>query len=193
MEWVRSNPKRAAAVSAVAVLAVVALVWGMFGGSGASGDSLGTAPLATPTATPGSSLTGMPTPSTGTATPGGGMTVLPGGGASAGSFFLPGLPGGSMWRNLPRHRLVMHVTSEGPIGTVGWYIPTSLRKLSGVEKNVQHEWRLTTTVYGGPDYGRIWLQAGSRGYPITCTITVDGRVTEQRSTDGPYARLLCQG
>jgi hypothetical protein len=192
MEWVRSNPWKATALGVVAVLALLAVVWGVTGGSGASGDSLGSAPLATPTTTPGSALTALPTPATSPTVFGGGMTVS-GGQASMGTTLLPGLQGGTMYKNLPRHRLVLHVTSEGPIGTVGYYIPTSLRKFTGVDKDVQHDWRLTTTVYGRPDYARIWLQAGARGFPITCTITVDDQVTEQRTTDGPYGQLLCQG
>jgi hypothetical protein len=189
MEWIRQNPKSAVAVGVIAVLCVVILGWGVTGGSdSARSETLGGPGLATPTATPDRSLAVLPTPSPSTAVLGPRAA-----GGAGGAMNLPGLPGGSLFKNLPRHRLHLHVTSEGPIGTVGWFIPTSLRKLSGIDKNVGHVWDLETIVYGNPDYARVWLQAGGRGYPITCTITVDGAVTEQRATDGPYAKRMCQG
>ena len=191
MDWIRRNPKVAAGVSALAVLCVVVIVWGISGGSGSpsSQPTLGGPTLATPTATPSRLLDGMPTPS------GSGLSALGAGGGmgSSGTVKLPGLQGGTMSKNFPRHQLNLLVTSEGQIGTVGWFIPTSLRKSYGVAKDVKHEWDLSTVVYGDPDYARIWLQAGARGFPITCTITVDGVVTEHRSTEGPYGQLLCQG
>ena len=72
-------------------------------------------------------------------------------------------------------------------------MPTSLRNQSGIDKNVGKSWHLTTTAYGDPDYAQIFLQAGARGYPITCVITIDGKVTERRATEGPYGQTMCQG
>jgi hypothetical protein len=197
MDWIRRNPKVAAAVSALAVLCVVVIVWGVTGGSSSSSSARtlgeptpGGQMLATPTATPSRLLDGMPTPSGSLLS---GLGASDGGPGSSVGMHLPGLPGGTLFKNFPRHQLKLLVTSEGDIGTVGWIIPTSLRKSYGIAKNVKHEWDLATVVYGDPDYARIWLQAGAIGFPITCTITVDGVVTEHRSTDGPYGRLLCQG
>lgn len=191
MEWIQRNPKRAVGLAALSVLVVIVLVWVLSGGSRGQDDKamLGGPPLATPTATPTRHLTLAPMPSS---TPSGSSLGI-GGAGSSGAFNLEGFPGGSMYKNLPRHQVVLRVTSDAPIGTVGYVIPTSLKHSSGVVKNVGTRWSLTTPVYGKPDYARIWLQAGSRGYPITCVITVDGRETERRSTDGPYGQLICQG
>lgn len=115
------------------------------------------------------------------------------GGAGASQFNLPGIQGGSIYKYLPKHVVTMRVTSEAPIGTIGYVVPTSLRNSSGVVKNVQNSWSLTTTAYGDPDYAQLFMQAGARGFPITCTITVDGKVTERRSTEGPYGQMICQG
>ena len=60
-------------------------------------------------------------------------------------------------------------------------------------KNAGLSWSLNSTVYGSPDYAQVFLQSGARGYPITCTIIVDGHITEQRSTEGPYGQMVCQG
>jgi hypothetical protein len=114
-------------------------------------------------------------------------------GLSSGTLDVPGLQGGSIYRYLPKHKITLRITSEAPIGTVGYVIPTSLRQSSGIVKNVGTSWNLTTTAYGDPDYAQLFMAAGGRGFPVTCTITVDGHVTEHRSTEGPYGQLICQG
>lgn len=115
------------------------------------------------------------------------------GGLSSGQLNMPGLQGGSVYQYLPKHKVTMKVTSSAPIGTIGYVVPTSLKQSSGIVKNVGGSWSLTTTAYGDPDYAQLFMQADARGHIITCTITVDGKVTEKRSTEGPYARLICQG
>jgi hypothetical protein len=106
---------------------------------------------------------------------------------------LAGFAGSGLYWSLPKHHIVLSVTSPGQIGTVGYLIPTSLDKADGVAKHVGTSWGLQTIVYGRPDYARIFLQAGASGVPISCTISVDGRVTEHRATSGPYGQLMCQG
>ncbi|RNL62182.1 hypothetical protein EFK50_10305 [Nocardioides marmoriginsengisoli] len=114
-------------------------------------------------------------------------------GGASGTIDMPGLQGGSIYKYLPKHKVTMRITSEAPIGTVGYVVPTSLKNSSGIVKNVGTSWSLTTTAYGDPDYAQLFMAAGSRGYPVYCTITVDGKVTEQRHTEGPYGQLICQG
>ena len=43
------------------------------------------------------------------------------------------------------------------------------------------------------DIPAVSTMTDARGNPITCTIRVDGKVSERRTTEGPYARLICQG
>ncbi|MCW2787042.1 MAG: hypothetical protein JWP74_3559 [Marmoricola sp.] len=206
MEWIRHRPKVAAGLAAVAGVLVVALVWLLVRPTNTPTDpgseSLG-APL--PTAPTRSALQDLPTIS-----PSASPTTVSGvtsefnkalaqygkglsGGSSSGTLNMPGLQGGSIYKYLPKHHVVMTVTSQAPIGTIGYVVPTSLDHASGIVKNVQNRWSLGTTAYGQPDYAQLFLQAGARGYPVTCVITVDGHVTERRSTEGPYGQLLCQG
>lgn len=206
MEWIQRNPKAAAAAGVLAALLTLTLVWLLVRHSDKPAaeepSSFATGLLSTPdptlTALPEDTATAAPTSAAAVqaaaqkafAQFGKGMGT---GGLSSGQLDMPGLQGGSIYKYLPKHRVTMRVTSEAPIGTVGYVVPTSLRNSSGVVKNVGRSWALTTTAYGDPDYAQLFMQAGARGYPITCTISVDGRVTERRSTEGPYGQLICQG
>lgn len=106
---------------------------------------------------------------------------------------LPGLSGEGGTLHLPRHRVTVSMTSRAAINSVGYIIPTSLKNNYGVAKKVGTSWSMSTIVYGDPAYAQLFAQAGARGFPITCTITVDGKVTDRRSTEGPYGQLYCQG
>lgn len=211
MEWIRRRPTVAAIAGVVAVLAVLVLVFVMSGTDTPEGEartynpSTATptlpeptlteipAPPATPTATK------APTAGGGTSGSGGGLQGLPGGGLGgqpiqSGDVNLPGLAGGGVAQNPPKHRIQLLVTSKAPIGTVGYYIPYSPDKQSGTLLNVGPRWSLRTVSYGSPDYARLYLRQGARpDAPITCKILVDGRVVYQKSTDGPYSLLICQG
>lgn len=206
MDWIRRRPQTAAIAGVVAVLAVLTLVYLMVSSSGGSPGSRAISDLdSQPSAEP---TLGLPTvsPSATPTTPsaadlqkatqkafdqlGQGFSS---GGLQSGDLNMPGLQGGSVYQYLPKHRVVMTVTSSSPIGTVGYVVPTSLNESSGVVRNVRTRWSLTTTAYGDPDYAQLFMQADARGHEITCTITVDGRVTERQTTQGPYARLICQG
>ena len=205
-DWMRAHTRLTAAIAGGAALAILLLVFVMV----SSGDKpsskepldfgtpLPTAPsrapvrlpTTTPTATPSTAAQIQAAAQKAFKSFGKGMTT---GGFGSGDINAPGLQGGSIYQYLPKHTIVLRVTSEAPIGTVGYIVPTSLRSSSGVVKNVKTSWSLTTTAYGSPDYAQLYMQAGARGFPITCTISVDGRVTEQRSTEGPYGQLICQG
>ncbi|WP_370290627.1 hypothetical protein [Nocardioides sp.] len=91
------------------------------------------------------------------------------------------------------HRLVLRVSSSAPIPVVGYQVPTSTDKPTGTVRDVGREWSLATIVYGKPDYARLFVQAGPTGAGITCTVTVDGKVRDQRTTQGPYGLIMCQG
>ncbi len=204
MDWFRQRPRIAAASGVLAVLLTLTLVWVLVRDTDKpSPDEPGIAVgLPSPTAEP--TLKELPTPTAGPSTAAEVQAAaqkafadfgkgLGAGGIGSGEFNLPGIQGGSIYQYLPKHRVTMRVTSEAPIGTVGYIVPTSLRNSSGVVKNVQRSWSLTTTAYGDPDYAQLFMQAGVRGFPITCTISVDGQVTERRSTEGPYGQMVCQG
>lgn len=203
MEWIRHHPRTSAIIAGGITLVCIILVWSLISPKQETdADALGVP--AQPSLTPLTELpAATPTPTaTPSAKPGSGIpkgaaagfSGFGGGGIKGGSTMtLPGLQGGSYYKYLPKHHIELSVTSEAPIGVVGYIIPTSLRSSSGVAKKVGTSWHLSTTVYGSPDYAQLFMQAGARGYPLTCTIKVDGKVTERRSTDGPYGQLVCQG
>jgi hypothetical protein len=205
MEWFRRRPKAAAASGVVAALVVLTLVWLMVRDTDKPAAEEPGIAVGLPTPSDQPTISDLPT-ATASAAPTSaaevqaaaqrafqqfGQGLANGGGG--GTFTMPGLQGGSIYQSLPRHTVTMRITSEAPIGTIGYVVPTSLRNSSGVVKNVQRSWSLTTTAYGDPDYAQLFMQAGARGFPITCTITVDGKVTERRSTEGPYGQMICQG
>jgi len=204
-DWMRARPKLTAALAGVAALAVLMLVFVLSsnGDKPSSkepadfGAPLPTVPTRKPVKLP--TTAASPSPSTAAQIQAAAHNALKNGngfssgGLSSGQLNMAGLQGGSIYKYLPKHTLTLRARSEAPIGTVGYIVPTSLHQTSGIVKNVKNSWSLTTTVYGDPDYAQIYLQAGARGYPITCIISVDGHVTEQRATEGPYGQLVCQG
>ena len=203
-DWMRARPKLTAAIAGVVGLAIVALVF-VLANSGNKPSSKEPSDFGAPLPTvPTRAPVKLPTTSAGPTSAADAQKAahdalkkfghgFSSGGLTSGQLSMPGLQGGSIYKYLPRHTLTLRASSEAPIGTVGYIAPTSLRNSSGIIKNVKNYWTLTTTVYGDPDYAQLFLQAGARGYPITCTILVDGHVTEHRSTEGPYGQMVCQG
>jgi hypothetical protein len=189
MDWIRRDPKVAVVLSALAVLCVVIMVWGVTGAPGSSGSAatLGTPVLATPTATPARLLDGMPTPS-------GPASAERGAGAGMSTYTGRSvLQGHSLSESIPRHRVVLSLTSSQKIPFVIYNVPTSRDHSAGQGIDLGSSWSLTTTAYGKPDYARIITRAGPEGVPITCTITVDGQVAARLTTEGPWGKILCQG
>jgi hypothetical protein len=110
--------------------------------------------------------------------PGGGPTVTLGAGG-------PGLTisGG--------HTLVAHVESSEPINVIGYLSPTSPDLTYGTVKNVGRSWTVRTTVSGPPKYAILWIYGAKDGASVTCSITIDGKVADRKTTKGPYGRQLC--
>lgn len=104
----------------------------------------------------------------------------------------PGLTGEGFSRGVKGLDLRITVTSSAPIGTIGYLIPTSQDKATGTV-SAGTSWSLRTQVFGPGDHAQVFFQAGPSGAPITCVITVEGKVTERRSTVGPYGQTMCQG
>ncbi len=113
---------------------------------------------------------------------------FPGAGAT-----LTGLGGKGGVKGLPKMRITLSMTSAAPIAYVGYIVPTSLDHSTGTVKDPGTSWSLTTIGYGPPDYAQLFSIAGPTGIPVTCTITVNGKVTERRTTTGPYDQMFCQG
>lgn len=206
MEWIRRRPAVAGGVGVVALLAVLLLVWVLSSSSSGKPASDGPFDPSTYSASPEPTLA---TPSAVPTTPIAPPTALPSGSAAGGtgagfpsgshgastssSINAPGYQGGGYSAGLPKHRLVFRVFSAKPIGTVGWTLLYTDGKTSGRSDGVGRTWSLTRTVYGYPDFGRLFYSSGVDSTPIVGEIYIDGRRTARCSTEGPFSTIMCQG
>ena len=189
MEWIRRNRNAATLLAALVVLSGLVLVWVL---TSVSGTPSAEPTLAVPTTGPSHPpLTIMPTPSA-SATPTGIPTSLEGAGI-AGYSSLGGLKGHSVSASIPRHHIVLSMTSREKLPFLIYNIPTSRDNRGGTLTDLGRTWSVATTVYGNPDYAQLFTRANWNGTPITCTITVDGHVTARLTTSGPYGKVFCQG
>jgi hypothetical protein len=190
----RDRTRTAAAVAVVAGLAVMgfALSTLLVGGSDADAGSRPETTVAVPSVdvpeyVAPSDVADVDRATSPAAQPSG-VPGFPGAGAD-----LRGLGGKGGVKGLPKMRITLSMTSAAPIAYVGYIVPTSLDHSTGTVTDPGTSWSLTTIGYGPPDYAQLFSLAGPTGVPITCTITVNGEVTEQRTTSGPYDQMFCQG
>ncbi len=108
-------------------------------------------------------------------------------------LMLDGFGGDGFSAGAASHRVRLTVSSRVAAGTVGYVVPTSANESYGIVHDVGTSWSLTTTGYGAPDFARVFVQSGLRGHPVTCTVRVDGKVTDRRTAAGPYGQAMCQG
>jgi hypothetical protein len=111
--------------------------------------------------------------------------VVPGGGPTV------TLGGGSGLTIAGSHTMVAHVESSEPINVIGYLSPTSPDLTYGTVKNVGRSWTVRTTVSGPPKYAILWIYGAKDGASVTCSITIDGKVADRKTTKGPYGRQLC--
>jgi hypothetical protein len=199
MGWVRRNKGDAVASAAIAI-GLLAVVLAFLVGPSDDGPRAGSVPDApfgapvvdpTPGTYEGPDAGATPSSPVGQQVAAARDGVAPGDGTGLG---LPsGLQGSGGTKGLPEQRITLAMRSTAPIGTIGYVVPTSLDHSHGVVEDVGTSWSLTTTGYGAPDHAQLFAQSGPTGAPITCTVTVNGTVTESRSTSGPYSQLFCQG
>lgn len=191
MRWIKRNKIKASAAAAIVVGAVAmlfALTNLLTSGPESTPQAAATAPpsidVPAYTGTDDVTLTDQPTPPALS-----GIPSFPGSGAAD----LKGLDGKGGILGLPKERIVLTMTSAEPIAYVGYVVPTSLDHQTGTVRNPGTSWSLSTVGYGPPDHAQLFSLAGPTGVPVTCTITVNGKVTETRTTSGPYDQLFCQG
>lgn len=191
MEWIQRNQKKAVALAALAVLCLVVLGWGLSGGSGtpSADPTLDGPSLATPTTSPTDRLTVLPTPS---AVPTSVKGVLQGLSATGTGAFGTSFGSGSS-KSLPRHHIVLAARSDGDMMAVGWWIPLADGQRQAGKTDPGREFEHADYTYGDADLGRILAYGGPTSRKTSCTVTVDGKVTEHQSARGPYAQVFCQG
>ena len=197
MEVLRHNRRAALLIAAGLAVALVAVLLMLRGSHSPKNDDdsvIGTTPPGTSGSVPLPKATKKAEPRTKTSGAPAADVVASGAGVkmSAVGLGMGGLPGGTLEKSLPEMHIHLSLTSDHPIGWLGWIIPTSKDNSSGKRTGVGTSWSLSTIGYGRPDYARLFFMSGPVG-SVTCTITVNGRVTEQRTTKGPYDQMMCQG
>ena len=90
------------------------------------------------------------------------------------------------------HEVTIRAYSSGPMAVVGYLVPTGLGSTYG-SVHGRKSWSTTEQALGGGYLAAMYLQTDKSGRPITCTITVDGKVTSTQTTSGSYGRALCLG
>jgi hypothetical protein len=91
------------------------------------------------------------------------------------------------------HQVVISATSREPMTVVGYLVPTGLGSSYGVVKGHPRSWSMSEQALGRGYLAAIFLQTGRDGVPITCTVRVDGKVTNSETTSGGYGRAVCLG
>lgn len=101
--------------------------------------------------------------------------------------------GGLVFAPGSQHTVVLSVHSSAPVGRVGYIVPTSPSASYGDVTVHGTTWTLTTQAFGKPAYALIFIQTGQAGTPITCSVTVDGHLSNTETTSGEYGRQVCLG
>jgi hypothetical protein len=91
------------------------------------------------------------------------------------------------------HDVVIQVDSAAPVPVLGWLVPTGLSNTYGTRDNGSGHFSLSQQALGKGYLAAIFIQAGKLGLPVTCRVIVDGKVTNQETTSGPYGRTVCLG
>lgn len=91
------------------------------------------------------------------------------------------------------HNVVVQASSASGFPLVGWLVPTGLGDTYGTLRNTNGHWTLSERAVGKGYLAAIFIQAGRAGVPVTCKVTVDGKVTNTETTSGSYGRTVCLG
>lgn len=91
------------------------------------------------------------------------------------------------------HTVVVQVDAAGPVGRIGYLVPTGLTSAQGTPTVRGSSWSLRQLALGPGKLAAVFLQTDSAGRRMSCTIRVDGRVTAHETVDRPYARTVCLG
>lgn len=91
------------------------------------------------------------------------------------------------------HQVHISVSTPGSISVIGYLVPTGLGSTYGVVHPKHGPWALNEQALGGGYLAAMFIQTDKAGSPMTCTITVDGKVTNTQTTSGSYGRAVCLG
>jgi len=178
-------------LACVVVLVIGLLAQGAFSSAGSLGsqpDGSGAAPAAG-TATIGLSPKASASPSKGKASGSTGLVKDPLK-ALRGSF--PDNPLNHLDRH-GLHEVTISAHSAGNMPVLGYLVPTGLGSAYGEVHTHKGSWSLHEQALGRGYLAAMFIQADKLGLPVTCTVTVDGKVTNTQTTSGAYGRAVCLG
>jgi len=91
------------------------------------------------------------------------------------------------------HVVTVEVDSLTHIPFVGYLVPTGLGSAYDTIKPRGSHWSMSEKALGKGYLAAIFIQSGKTGVPVTCTVLVDGKVTNTETTAGSYGRSVCLG
>jgi len=192
MEWIQRNPRKTAGLAALGLLFVLVVLRGVLSGPGhASTDPTLGPSLAVPTTTPTGIPNALSSPSAVPTSTSDVMQALAAAGSAEAKGELFGAGGSA--KGLTPHHVVIAAQSDGPLMAVGWWIPLADGVREGSDTSGSRSFSHGDRTYGDSDLARILAYGGPYSKTTTCTVTVDGKVTDRQSAKGPYAKVFCQG
>jgi hypothetical protein len=72
-------------------------------------------------------------------------------------------------------------------------VPTGLGSTYGVVKRHPKSWSVSERALGRGYLAAVFIQTDRSGAPVTCTVSVDGKVTDRETASGAYGRTVCLG
>jgi hypothetical protein len=91
------------------------------------------------------------------------------------------------------HNVVISASSAEAITLVGFLVPTGLKEPYGTVQPHSRSWSEAQQASGSGYLAAVFVQTGRSGVPITCRVSVDGKVTNVETTSGSYGRAVCLG
>jgi hypothetical protein len=91
------------------------------------------------------------------------------------------------------HEVTISVSTPGHIEVLGYLVPTGMGSSYGEVHTARHTWSMREQAVGSGYLAAMFVQSDKLGSPLTCTVTVDGKVTNSETTSGSYGRAVCLG
>lgn len=92
------------------------------------------------------------------------------------------------------HHVTLKTTTPlGKIPVLGFLVPTGMGSAYGSLNGQRSPWTYSEQALGPGYLAAIFIQTGATGLPITCTVSVDGKVTSRETASGAYGRAVCLG
>lgn len=91
------------------------------------------------------------------------------------------------------HNVTISASAPGHMAVLGYLVPTGLGSAYGAVHTNRPYWSMSEQALGKGYLAAVFIQTGRTGIPITCTVTVDGKVTSRETASSPYGRAVCIG